>query len=90
MKHIKKFEDRIEYNLLYNIGDYVYVDPNYFTDKKPRLGKIVENDGSHVPYRILTSKGDKFWVSQLMILRMMSEDEIKQYKLELDSGKYNL
>ncbi len=89
MKHLRNFE-AVEYNSLYDIGDYVYVDPNYFTDKKPRLGKIVENDYGQVPYRILISTGEKFWVSPSMILRNMTTDEIERHEIELNSGKYNL
>jgi len=85
MKHLKKYKD-----IEYNVGDYVYLNPDYFTDKIPKRGKIIKNDNSKVPYSILIDTNEEFWASQKMILRMMIDDEIEQYKIELSSKKYNL
>lgn len=89
MKYLKKY-DAVEYNSLYDVDDYIYVDPNWFTNKTPKLGKIIENDGSHVPYRVLFQTGEDGWIKPDMILRKMSEDEIEQYELKINSDKYNL
>ena len=89
MKYIKKYE-AVEYNSLYDVDDYVYVDPSWFTDKTPRLGKIIKDDDSNVPYLILSSDGNEMWIRPDMITRMMTDDEIEQYELELNANKYNL
>jgi hypothetical protein len=89
MKYIKKYE-AIEYNSLFDIDDYVYVNPDYFTNNNARLGRIIENDGGQVPYKILTSIGEYLWISPTMILRKMTDEEIEQYEIELNSDKYNL
>lgn len=90
MNHLKKYE-AIEYKSLYKLGDYVRTDPMYFTDRKTRLGRIIEVDDNHrVPYLILLSSGDDIWIRPDMISRMMSDDEIEDYELEVNSGKYNL
>ena len=91
MKYLKTYEDRVEYKSLYEIGDYVRTDPMYFTDRTPRLGKIIEiDDGHKVPYLILLSSGYDMWIRPDMISRMMTDDEIEQYELESKSSKYNL
>lgn len=89
MKHLKKYE-AIEYKSLYKINDYIVIDPIYFKNKKSRLGQIIEINSDKVPYLILLSSGDDLWIRPDMITRMMSDEEIEQYKIELSSNKYNL
>lgn len=85
MKYLKKFEQLEEYN----VGDYVIIKSDYFVDKKSRKGKIIEDDGSLVPY-LVELLDDDLYIRVDMIERKLTPDEIYDFNLKLKTKKYNL
>jgi len=103
MKHLKIFEDLYKF---YNVGDFVYLDlikinknSNIyeFIDKTPTspLAKIIECEPDFdYPYavEIPSNHNDcfNFDVAKDEILRLLTDDEIKDYNLKVTANKYNL
>lgn len=86
MKHLKTFEGETNYQ----VGDYVYIPPMYFTDGKARHGKIIESDVDQVPFNILFSNGECMWCSKHQLFRKLFPSEIEQFELNLNVHKYNI
>jgi len=87
MKHVRKFENDTQTK--YHLDDYVLIDKDRFVDNKYHSGKIVAVDNDAVPYLVKTIES-RFWASNIMIVRMLTSDEIKQYEMEIVANKYNL
>lgn len=90
MKHIKLFEEISKESV--DVGDYIETDKNYFINKKTRVGKIVRNEFSMdtLMYNIILNTGQDMWITQDMIVRKLTPDEIEKYEIELNANKYNL
>ena len=90
MKHLKTYEEILEYN----IGDYVIVKSEFFKDKLPRLCKITtkgnEPYSKYKWYDCIMIDGTIVIVSDNMVERKMTSEEIKQFELEMSTNKYNL
>ena len=101
MKYLKTFENNTN---TYNIGDYVYlnlhqIDKNNkeagYTEKIPDspFARILEYspEFKHYPYEIeINLETENQMVKHNEILRRMTQEEIKEYKIKKTSNKYNL
>jgi len=90
MIHLKLFED-FDYDI-YEIDDYVCLDPNYFTDHKRRFGKIIrkENAGPQYSFDVLFTNGKVMWSKPSMVIRKLNKTEIDNFEAELSANKYNI
>ena len=91
MKYIRMFED-----VDYKVGDYVLIyakilKKEYIESLDSFLGaKIINIDGSEIPYLLLLSDGMDFWASFGYIERKLTSEEIELYEIKLSENKYNL
>lgn len=90
MKHIKLFEELSEDSV--GVGDYIEADKRYFTNKQTRVGKIARSEFSmdRLMYNIILNTGQDMWITQEMVIRKLTPEEIDQYEIDLKSNKYNL
>lgn len=74
MKHIKLFEELNEVN----VGDYILTDSRYFTNKQPRVGKIVDTTFSNEKrmLKIILNTGQDMWILDDMVVRTLTPEEI--------------
>lgn len=88
MKHIKLFEELTEVN----VGDYILTDSKYFTNKQPRIGKIVDTAFSNERrmLKIILNTGQDMWIIDDMVVRKLKTEEIEQYEIDINTNKYNL
>ena len=88
MKYIKRYE----YYEKYQVGDYILTTDEYFVDKKPRYGKIIdiEEPDKTNPftrfYLILLIDNHNLWVADKMIDRKLVDKEISNYETELTTN----
>ena len=80
MKYLKTFEN-IDYK--YQVNDYVLLDKENFIDNISKKGQIIEIDyeDDKVPYFVKII-GKEFWVTEGMIIRNLTTEEIEQYEFE--------
>ena len=88
MKYLKTFEN-IDYK--YQVNDYVLLDKENFIDNISKKGQIIEIDyeDDKVPYFVKII-GKEFWVTEGMIIRNLTTEEIEQYEFEKDLIRYNI
>lgn len=100
MKHIKKFEETslspigVSVPAYYNIGDYVILRNNYYTDFKRRRAKITNKDDEGYYVLALSDNNNKvyndMWCDVSMILRYMTPEEIEDFEQDVNLIKYNM
>ena len=102
MKHLKIYEN---FEGTYEVNDYVILRDvsflnknnkwiNLFEDRGETKGKIrnieVVNDKKReISYLIILSD-DFVWVNESYIRRKLTPEEIEQYKIQIETDKYNL
>ena len=102
MKHIKKFEFfgedyEKEYSGDYKIGDYVLLDldaiyQNNIHEEQPKYNKgILISDGTdYHNFYVKLQDDTEFAINEDEIERKMTPEEIKIFKMEKITGKYNI
>jgi len=92
MKYINEYNNIND--IRYDVGDYVLLKENYFKGIYKTIyifSKIIEiKKIDSVPYLVEFADGETFWVSNSIITRKMTNDEIKKYELEKSTNKYNI
>ena len=90
MKYIKTIEKIIHDVKPYQVGDYVYISPIYFSGRGNKLvpGKLIE--ASNPGFMILFLTGKPEWITTHMIFNRMNKEQIEDFELQLSSNKYNL
>ena len=102
MKYLKRFENNTS---KYKVGKYIIIDRNIINiDIKIKNGSKIPSDSNigklfHVDksydendcsFGINFSNGEKYYIKIGEIVRTASKKEIEQYRLEIDTNKYNL
>jgi len=99
MKHLKEYVDwssqETGFDDSWKLGSYVLVDVKNFTDivKGENLvyGQITKwRTDDDYPFQILLSNGLNADLESDEIIRYLNKEEIEQYKMELETNKYNL
>jgi len=96
MKHLKAFENKKQ---KYNLNDYVFLDmkklkengmSNNLIDSPFAMIDYVHDDTMLYPYIVTTNRNKKIAINTNEIIRLMTPEEIEQYKLDNNIFKYNL
>lgn len=82
MKHLKSYEASEEYT--YHKGDYVRIDYLYNEYDVKILYK------TPAQFKMLFKNGKTKFIPYHLIMRKLTDDEIKQFELESEANKYNL
>ena len=98
MKYLKKFENIFEYK----IGDYVYIEAIQLKIQLKIYGKIISiNNNSYngdwgnwnYKVNIFNSEKNNFedvFITESIIIRKMTSEEIKNFELKKDTIKFNI
>ena len=100
MKYLKSFEDN---DLKYKVGDWVKIkiipdfvydigkiDDNLFVKIEDMEKYIVSGEIEYcVTFRTLLTN-QKLYGNQYFILRKMTKEEIKEFKIKIEAKKYNI
>ena len=84
-----------DFNLKYEIGDYVCLKSFICSDKTITLDNIakidyVDETDNVLPYILKFSKGNTSWFKDEYIKRLATTEEIEQYKIQELANKYNI
>ena len=100
MKTYESWLDRFRYKYEYEIGDYVKTALKSWSNdtiyaeiigKKKESSEGMDNQKHYFEkYDIKLLNGEIKEIYQTYIVRKLTEEEIKQYKMEQESDKYNL
>jgi len=99
MKFIKKFEMYDE-EQKYNVGDYILIDIDKINIYNKRHGYndpdddlaiiIIYDTHEELPYTIKFYNKSQYSIREDEIVRLLTPDEIEQFKIKRDIKKYNL
>jgi hypothetical protein len=95
MKYIKKYKKKI-INFHYNIGDYLLLSSNWIKDGD-KICKVIGIDnvpgfhGNMSTFGVVEfSDGSTIFVYDSMVVRKLTNKEIEEYEIGINSNKFNL